>query len=133
MISVPIEVELTGIEPLQKWFGEAVEGKTTENAIPGATLTLQQVESGVGFLDSTTATVILNFLGSIATGILANALYDGSGKFIRHLRINGVAVRNTPQAIEEELKKAVAAQGDSAEKPPQPAPSKLTPDNPSTP
>jgi hypothetical protein len=107
MNSYTLTLELTDEEPLRAWFGseQNIEGSQSDKAIPGATLELAKLETGVGFLDSTSATVVLSIASSLATNIVASAIYEALAPYGRRLLVNGVATRIKSEAIEAELRK----------------------------
>jgi len=102
--SCTLDIEFVDTEPLRQWFGEhAVTGSRSVEAVPGVTLELTNVETGIGFLDSTSATVVVHFASTVASGILARALYDVLQPHVRRLSINKTAVRMSLEKIESAL------------------------------
>ena len=101
--AIVIKLELGSLDELQNFFEIGkVEENIKKDLFDGqASVVVNTVEEGPGFLDSISVELILNIAGTISTGLLTNALYDVLKKSIKSIYVNKRKVRPYSEDIEK--------------------------------
>jgi len=102
---ITVICELDSIDDLQRLFGVQDLNPGLRSGLAGGLVEaeLAGCEEGVGFLNGITAEMIITFSASVASGIIANAIFSAVGQAMKRIVVDGRRVRPKQEDFEKAL------------------------------